>query len=650
MIDIPILYVEDEEDIREGVKELLQRKFKQFYVADNGKTALLLYLEHRPDIVITDINLPELSGIELARQIKTINNETQIIFTTGVNDSNILQEAIRLGVNNYILKPIEFCNFLQVVEASVESISNKKQIKNYYKNLEQKVKERTFELENLNLNLQNEINIRLKTEQSLLETNEKLREIDKLKTDFLSNISHEIRTPLTSVLGFSKLISTRLEQSVFPLLDKNDEKINKNLIQIRKNLDIIIEEGSRLTNLINDVLDLAKFESGKIYLNKEMVFLPELLQMAMKKIEKTAESKDITFLCDFEKHLPLVCADEQKIIQVIYNLLSNAVKFSEKGTIFCNVYSNNGSVELNITDNGPGIPKDFLDVIFEKFKQIGDLLTDKPSGTGLGLPISKQIIDLHNGKIWVESELNFGSTFYFSLPINNNNEFKRIVTKKTNDFIKQINNYYPIEQKQKQEILIVDDDETFRRLLKEELNYNNYVIYEAKNGLDALDTIKIHKPDVIILDILMPILSGIDAATILKNDAFTSDIPIIMLSALDSKQEIDKSLVDKYLTKPVTMQELQSNVVELMSKPKPFIEVVYVHKETIFSKEVEEIIISKGLKLMKFDNCELALDYIITDNPHTLVIDAEIAKEFEIVKKIRLNNNLNNLYIILLTI
>jgi PAS domain S-box-containing protein len=243
------------------------------------------------------------------------------------------------------------------------------------------------------------------------------REIDRMKTEFLANVSHELRTPLTSVLGFASLIKEKLKEVIIPSVATENLKAHKALDKVETNIDIIVSEAERLTDLINDVLDIAKMEAGQIEWDIHPTSPLEMIQRAIATTEPLFRNQQITFIQDIEPNLPVILVDENRFIQVLLNLISNAVKFADQGIVTCRAKVDNDQLLFSISDTGIGILDEYKDVIFERFKQGGDILTDKPKGTGLGLPICKQIIEYHGGKIWVDSSLGQGSTFFISMPI-----------------------------------------------------------------------------------------------------------------------------------------------------------------------------------------------------------------------------------------
>jgi signal transduction histidine kinase len=237
------------------------------------------------------------------------------------------------------------------------------------------------------------------------------------KSDFLSSVSHELRTPMTSVFGFSKLIKKKMEQDILPCLDRNDSKAVRSAEQIQTNLDVIISEGERLTKLINDVLDLAKLDAGRMEWDFHPVDLSGIIEHAAAATAPLAQGKGLRLALDVEKDLPVIPGDRDRLVQVLVNLVSNAVKFTGQGAITIVARLCQTVIEVGVVDTGIGISEENVEKVFDKFHQIGDTLTDKPHGTGLGLAICKEIINRHGGSIWVESELGKGSAFRFTLPV-----------------------------------------------------------------------------------------------------------------------------------------------------------------------------------------------------------------------------------------
>ncbi len=417
-----------------------------------------------------------------------------------------------------------------------------------------------------------------KSEQ-LEEAYKKLKELDQLKTDFLSTVSHELRTPLTSVLGFARMIEKKIDGTVLPRMQIDDKKVNRAMEQVRGNVSIIVSEGERLTKLINDVLDIAKMEAGRTEWKMEWIHLPEIISQSIASISSLYEGKGIALQTEMDDGLPAVFCDSDRIIQVLLNLFSNAIKFTEESPVICKVTHDSDFVRVSVVDRGMGIAPQDCAKVFEKFRQAGDVLTDKPKGTGLGLPICKEIVEHHGGAIWAESELGLGSTFSFTLPLKlqekaedvpGSGEPEKIEGKdsallppdKTSD--EEVASGK--EKSAKKTILVVDDEKQIRLLLRQLLQEKGYRVDEAGDGLEAVKKVKQSQPDLVILDVKMPELCGFDVAAVIKNDPQVKKTPIVFLSILENRERGLELGVENYFTKPADIDRLLLVVDELLEK------------------------------------------------------------------------------------
>jgi signal transduction histidine kinase/HAMP domain-containing protein len=240
---------------------------------------------------------------------------------------------------------------------------------------------------------------------------------NEAKSTFLASVSHELRTPLTSVLGFAKVIRRQLDERILPHVDAEDQRTQRAITQVRENVAVIVTEGERLTTLVNNVLDLAKIEAGRFEWRMQSLSVADVIDRAAVATASLFEAKGLELRREAPADLPQVVADRDGLMQVVINLLSNAVKFTERGSVTSRAAVAEEGIVVSVSDTGIGIAREDQEKVFEKFTQVGDTLTDKPHGTGLGLPICREIIERHGGRIWVESEVGSGSTFSFALPL-----------------------------------------------------------------------------------------------------------------------------------------------------------------------------------------------------------------------------------------
>ncbi|HQZ73081.1 MAG TPA: response regulator, partial [Chitinophagaceae bacterium] len=467
---------------------------------------------------------------------------------------------------------------------------------------------------------------------------------NEAKSAFLSTVSHELRTPLTSVLGFAKIIRKRLDEKIFPIVDRSDKKTDKTISQISENLQVVISEGERLTHLINDVLDLAKIEAGKMEWSQENVSMPEVAERAIAATTSLFDQKALKLVKEIDTNLPEITGDKDKLIQVIINLISNSVKFTDKGTVTCRAYQEKDELIVSISDTGIGIAPEDYGAVFEQFKQVGgDTLTDKPKGTGLGLPICKEIVEHHGGRIWVESEVGKGSTFSFALPVNKTTAHARPLH--LDDLVKQLKEQVAHSQLniigQASNILIVDDDDSIRSLLQQELGDAGYSIEEASNGKEALEKVRINRPDLIILDIMMPEMNGFDVAAILKNDPNTMDIPIIVLSVVQDKARGFRIGVDRYLTKPIDTGLLFNEIGSLLEQGKSKKKVMIVDEDSGAVKTLTDVLTTKGYEVTESIEKEL-VEKAIANQPDIIIINSALSGKHDIVQTLRFEKGLEN--------
>ena len=466
---------------------------------------------------------------------------------------------------------------------------------------------------------------------------------NEAKSAFLSTVSHELRTPLTSVLGFAKIIRKRLEERIFPAVKIEDQKIKRTMNQVSENLGVVVSEGERLTNLINDVLDLAKIESGRMEWNMKPVFMQDVISRAISATSSLFEQKNLQLIRNIPTDLPMVSADQDKLIQVMINLLSNSVKFTDKGQVSVEAYRDKGQIIIEIQDTGVGIKEDDKHKVFERFRQAGDTLTDKPQGTGLGLPICREIIEHHGGIIWLKSEFGVGSTFFFSIPVLGDHttgqpiHLDRIV----GSLKKQIEHATLPSLESTSTILVVDDDTPIRSLLRQELSEAGYQVTEAANGKAALDMVRLKKPDLIILDVMMPEINGFDVAAVLKNDPDTMDIPIIILSIVEDQERGFRIGVDRYLTKPIDTVKLFHEVDALIEQGVSKKKVLVLDEDQSTVQTLSEILNTRGYKVLETNGDNL-LEIATKNRPDIIMLNSLYGSDQELIKSLRFQKGMEN--------
>jgi signal transduction histidine kinase/CheY-like chemotaxis protein/ligand-binding sensor domain-containing protein len=469
-------------------------------------------------------------------------------------------------------------------------------------------------------------------------------EADAAKSSFLSTVSHELRTPLTSVLGFAKIIRRRLVERLFPIIPEDDRKVQQAKQQVLDNLGVVVSEGERLTKLIDDVLDLAKIEAGKFTWNMTSVSMADVIERATAATASLFEAKRITIERAIEPDLPQITGDQDRLIQVVINLISNAVKFTDAGSIKCALRRDGEDLVVSVTDSGIGIAPADQPKVFERFKQVGDTLTDKPKGTGLGLPICKEIVEYHGGRIWVESEPGEGSTFSFTLPIaGKTGQLELLPARRAIDIeslVKRLRETVDTQHPADKSILVVDDDGNIRSLLQQELTEAGYAVRLAEDGRKALALIREEMPGLVILDVMMPEMNGFDVAAVLKNDPATMHIPIIILSILEDKERGFRLGVDRYLTKPIDTVSLFKEVGTLLDQGASHKKVMVVDEDATTLRTITDVLETRGYQVVESNGSEL-ISRAVSSKPDIIILNSVLSNN-EDVRALRFEKGMEN--------
>jgi signal transduction histidine kinase/CheY-like chemotaxis protein len=464
-------------------------------------------------------------------------------------------------------------------------------------------------------------------------------EADAAKSSFLSTVSHELRTPLTSVLGFAKIIRRRLEERLLPLIPGGDRKVEQAKQQVLENLSVVVAEGQRLTQLIDDVLDLAKIEAGKFTWNMATLSVSELIERAVAATTSLFEGKPVQLVKNVEADLPAITGDKDRLIQVVINLISNAAKFTPSGSVTVAARADGGEVIVSVKDSGIGIASADHQKVFEKFKQVGDTLTDKPRGTGLGLPICKEIVEHHGGHMRVESELGKGSTFSFTLPAHIKAGTEGPVSLES--LVRRLRDKVSRHKPRTKSILVVDDDANIRSLLQQEFMEAGYSVRLAADGREALERIREEKPGLVVLDVMMPEMNGFDVAAVLKNDPATMDIPIIILSIVEDKERGFRIGADRYLTKPIDTATLFHEVGQLLDQGKSHKKVMIVDEDASAVRTLTQVLNEGGYQVVESNGAELVASAVAA-KPDVIILNSLLSGRQEAVRSLRFEKGLEN--------
>ncbi len=462
--------------------------------------------------------------------------------------------------------------------------------------------------------------------QEQIETAEKLKEVDKLKTQFLANMSHELRTPLNSIIGFSRVILKGIDGPLTKL-QKTD-------------LTSIHQSGKHLLDLINNILDLAKIEAGKMDISIDNVDLPALIHGITSTAIGLVKDKHVEIIENIPDDLPVIEGDETRLRQVLLNLVSNAAKFTEDGQIIISAHHDANTVSISVADTGIGIAPEDQAGIFDEFTQVDASTTRRAGGTGLGLPITKKFVELHQGQLSVESHLNKGATFTLVLPLRQHQATEPLPQSRLR----------PARPAAPATILVIDSDPRITDYYKQYLAGRAFDIVPWSPAESAVETAKTLQPYAILLDILLKDKDGWQILTDLKTNPHTMHMPVIITSAVDAQARAEEIGVADYLLKPIIKRDLLQAVNQLKKQE-------HVKRVLIIDDKADDILLVK--RILEANNCQVVeatngldgLEIIYTNPPALIILDLTMPEldGFGVLRSLKDNPETNAIPIIILT-
>ena len=608
---------------------------------------------------LIDMQLPDIRGIEVLRRLKAVKPTAVSIIVTGHGDEAAAVEAMKLGADDYIVKS-PYMGHLAALPLVIRESLERHQLKGEREQLQTELWEHARLLQERNAELRR--------------ANEELKRLDQLKSDLVSMVSHELRTPLATIKEFTSILS---DEIAGPVTTSQQEY-----------LSIITANIERLERIIDDLLDMAKIESGRVLLSKGFLEVGPLLDHVVQSMRPLAEGKHITLDTRVPKTSPPIFADTDKITQVLLNLVSNAIKFTEgPGRVTISLEDHPNEIQFNVVDTGIGIAPEDLPKLFEKFQQFRRAAgASGAKGTGLGLAISRRLVGLHGGRIWAASEFGKGSAFSFTIPkyhveevfrefLRNGIEqskrnqarfsivvfavqnfqdlkslygledvasflkdleavlkeavrrqsgdvvvrwqrgemivilaevdktgaqaiadrIKRIIEAKTftigsqsipvhlltttatypdealteDELLKLTEQRIQQTEKAKTRIMIIDDEPKIRHFLKEALELREYEVLAAASGPDALEQLKSQRVNLILLDLIMPVMDGYEVYHLLKENPDTTDVPVIIVTAKGERKDRQLGMDGtpyNYVAKPFQLEDLVAKVREVLQQ------------------------------------------------------------------------------------
>ena len=584
-----LLAIDDDPDNRAFLTKAVSKQGFEVVTAPNATQARRQLDGRRPALIFLDVQMPEESGLALLPQMLRDFPDAVVVMMTAYGSEQVAAEALRGGADDYIAKPIDLQRLRELLERNLE----KQRLRAERQSLVARLKDSNRYLMRQHAALR-------RADEEILQVNRQLEQSNRYKSEFLANMSHELRTPLNAILGFSEI-----------LLDLTMNLTPGERTEFLRNIH---SSGRHLLGLINDILDLAKIEAGKMELKAEDLRVSEALQEVTAILEPMARQQGLQLITIGAVEASVIKADRSKFKQVLYNLLSNAVKFTPPpGQITITVKDAPDQLTVSVQDTGIGMKGEDLPKLFREFEQIDGSYTRRYQGTGLGLALCRRFVQMHGGRIWAESKFGKGSTFTFTIP-----REPRPAPEVAADDPAQT-----VESMELPLALVVEDDPASSQRMTAEIQGVGFRVAHARDGDEAVRKAMEILPDLVVMETVLPVKDGWQVLQELRTRAATADVPVLVCSVTRNEPLMAEFGVVGYVAKPwatKTMQDELRRVGQGIKRRRDRVRVLIVHRERKALAPLAAALVEEGFEVFRAPGLQEALEKARAAAPDVVVL------------------------------
>ena len=584
-----LLAIDDDSDNRAFLTKAVSKQGFEVVTAPNATQARRQLDRRRPALIFLDVQMPEESGLALLPQMLRDFPDAVVVMMTAYGSEQVAAEALRGGADDYIAKPIDLQRLREMLQRNLE----KQRLRAERQSLVARLKDSNRYLMRQHAALR-------RADEEILQVNRQLEQSNRYKSEFLANMSHELRTPLNAILGFSEI-----------LLDVTMDLTGGERTEFLRNIH---SSGQHLLGLINDILDLAKIEAGKMELHLEEMRVAEALQEVTAILEPMARQQGLQLTTIGAVEARVIKVDRSKFKQVLYNLLSNAVKFTPPpGQITITVKDAPDQLTVLVQDTGIGMKGEDLPKLFREFEQIDGSYTRRYQGTGLGLALCRRFVQMHGGRIWAESKFGKGSTFTFTIP----REPRPALEVQADDAAQTA------EIMELPLALVVEDDPASSQRMTAEIQGVGFRVAHARDGDEAVRKAMEILPDLVVMETVLPVKDGWQVLQELRSRAATADVPVLVCSVTRNDPLMAEFGVVGYVAKPwatKTMQDELRRVGQGIKRRRDRLRVLVVHRERKALAPLAAALVEEGFEVFRAPGLQEALEKARAAAPDVVVL------------------------------